>query len=256
MIQTHAPVVGVASAGRDLCSVTLKAPRIAAVVQPGQFLNIKVNELGVPFLRRPFSVYRREGSDITILFGVIGIGTSLLSQVRPGDSLDILGPLGVPFRTDDEYDTALLLGGGLGVAPLPILTEAVLSRGKEVQTFLGARTQDQIVGNHLVNLHTATDDGTEGFHGTVVECLRQYLTTEKAGARRKLFACGPTPMIKSLMGLVQEFSLPGEASLESVMACGIGICQGCPVELAGGPKKYALICKDGTVFDMTSIRLT
>ena len=255
MIQTLAPVDRLTSLGSGLFTLTLHAPRIAAVVKPGQFLNIKVSELGVPFLRRPFSVYHREGPSVTILFGVIGTGTSLLSHVKPGDRLDILGPLGVPFTTDDEYDTAILVGGGLGVAPLPLLTEFVRSRGKAIQTFLGARTSGQIVGEHLVNLHIATDDGTSGYRGTIVECLRQYLMAAEP-ARRKIFACGPTAMIKSLMGVTGEFAVAAEVSLESVMACGIGICQGCPVERTGGPKKYALICKDGTVFDITSIRLT
>jgi dihydroorotate dehydrogenase electron transfer subunit len=255
MMQIFAPVVENKTVGPGLFTLSLHAPRIAAVVQPGQFLNIKITDYGTPFLRRPFSVYRREESTITVLFGVIGIGTTLLARVRAGEALDIIGPLGVPFRTDDDYDTALLVAGGLGVAPLPLLTESVLALGKKIHTFLGARTADQLVDSCLENVHTATDDGTRGHRGTVIEYLQNYLSQTDLG-RMKIFACGPTAMLKALARVTGEFHIPCEVSLESVMACGIGICQGCPVERANGPNKYALVCKDGTVFDITSIRFS
>jgi len=254
MIQTYAPVVDVRNVGPDLITLSLESRQIADQIQPGQFLNIKVNEIGVPFFRRPFSVYRRENSIVTILFGVIGLGTSILSHLKAGDTLDVLGPLGTAFNTDDNYDFALLVAGGLGVAPLPMVTEAALKQGKKIDTFLGARTAHQVVDRHLENLHVATDDGTRGYRGTVIDCLREYLLQTEP-QRRKLFACGPMAMIKALTRVTSEFNIPAEVSLETVMACGIGLCQGCPVEITGGQKKYALICKEGPVFDIKSLRL-
>lgn len=254
MMHSLAPIVEINTIGPRLFTISLHAPHIAAVVQPGQFLNIQISEYGVPFLRRPFSVYERTDSVVSILFGVVGAGTSLLSRAVAGEFLDVVGPLGVPFRIDDAYDTALLVAGGLGVAPLPFLAETVRTKMKKMQTFLGARTADQIVDSHLENVHIATDDGTRGYRGTIVECLKQYL--QKFGSdQMKIFACGPTAMIKALVPVSGEYQIPCEVSLESVMACGIGICQGCPVELSDSPKKYALVCKDGTVFDIRSIHL-
>lgn len=251
ILQQICPIVKLQQLSGSIFVLTFVAPSLARSLRPGQFLNIKVDD--GPLLRRPFSAYRREGDHVEILFDVVGKGTSLLSRKRPGDALDILGPLGVPFGTDNQdFSTALLVGGGLGVAPLPIATEFLRRAGKDVRTFLGGRTSSLLVEGHLENLRAATDDGSRGFRGTVVDLLRETVAKETF-ERPRIFGCGPTPMLRALSAFAQDQGIPAEVSLEGPMACGIGICQGCPVELKAGG--YALMCKEGPVFDVRTINL-
>jgi dihydroorotate dehydrogenase electron transfer subunit len=247
-----ASVVSLRPVGPDMYVLSVRAPEIASSVLPAQFLNIKVNDLPEPLLRRPFSVYRTDGENVEILFNVVGTGTRILAGLRPGATLDILGPLGCSYGVGGDFATALLVGGGLGVAPFPITTAALERAARPVRTFLGARTRAQLVRDHLVNVSVATDDGSEGFRGTVVGLLRQALERGSID-RPKIFGCGPNVMLRALAALAAEYEIPCEVSLESVMACGIGICQGCPVERTGQEKKYSLICKEGTVFDARTI---
>jgi dihydroorotate dehydrogenase electron transfer subunit len=255
MTLSRCRVVSNSTAGADISVVRFSSPELASTIQPGQFLNIRVSDGTDPLLRRPFSAYRVEHDEIEIIFSVIGRGTRLLAGKRAGDALDVLGPLGVPFAVAGrEFDRALLVAGGLGVAPLPILTQALRREGKQISTFLGARTRAGLVTNHLDNIKLATDDGSEGFHGTIVDLLRK--TLKGAGVpRAKMFACGPSAMLRGVAAVAKEFDVPCEVSLEGNMACGFGICQGCPVELTDGPSRYALMCKDGPVFDVRRIML-
>lgn len=254
MIQTLCPVTSLLNVGPNIFVLSFHSPEIASAVLPGQFVNVKTNDLFFPFLRRPFSVYNVNETNVEIIFNVVGAGTKILSEKRPGDLIDVLGPLGCAYRLEDKFDTALLVAGGLGVAPLPMLTSSLSPKKKTIKTFLGARTSNQIVQDHLQNIHVATDDGSMGFGGTVVELLRVHLQKQTM-TNPKIFGCGPTPMLKSLSLLAHELKIPCEVSLESAMACGIGICQGCPVERVDTDKKYSLICKEGTVFDTETIRL-
>ena len=235
--------------------LSFQAPLIAASILPGQFLNIKIEDRTDPLLRRPFSVYRRDGDALEIIFNVVGKGTTLLSRKHRGETIDVLGTLGVPFGVGGaDFETALLVGGGLGVAPLPIATMALLKAGRKVFTFLGARTAAQLVTAHLENLHIATDDGSRGFCGTVVELVEDAISRREF-VRPKVFGCGPTAMLRALAALTMKRDIACEVSLEGPMACGIGICQGCPVELAGEEEAFALMCKDGPVFDVRRIKL-
>jgi dihydroorotate dehydrogenase electron transfer subunit len=236
-----------------VCS--LRTPRIARNVTAGQFLNILLDHGTDPLLRRPFSVYRTDGDFLEIIFNVVGKGTALLRDKRKGDVLDVLGPLGVPFGLGgNDFATALLVGGGLGVAPLPISTVTLKGLGKKVATFLGCRTASQVVTAHLEDLRIATDDGSKGFKGNVVDLLASTFNNVKFDSP-KIFACGPTAMLRALAAFAIKQEIPCEVSLEGPMACGIGICQGCPVELAGEEKKFALMCKDGPTFDVRKIKI-
>ena len=255
MIQQSCPVRNVEQVAENIFVLTFVSPSIAAAVSPGQFVNIKTDAGIEPMLRRPFSVYFAEGQELKIIFNVIGKGTAALRWKKPGETIDVLGPLGVPFGLDNrEFDTAILVGGGLGVAPLPLATRKLKRDGKNVVTYMGARTAAVVTPQHLDNVRVATDDGSEGYHGNVVDLLKHELQGLKS-SRPRVFACGPTAMLKALQRLVVEHGIPCEASLEGPMGCGFGICQGCPVELAGGEKKYALMCKDGPTFDISRIRL-
>jgi dihydroorotate dehydrogenase electron transfer subunit len=254
MTQGVYPVRSVRETAPNIHVLTIHAPRIASSVLAGQFLNIRASDSFVPLLRRPFSVYNREGDDLQVIFNVVGLGTKLLSCAPQGEPLDVLGPLGNGFAIREGFDEAILVAGGLGVAPLPMLAAGLRGAGKPFRTFIGGRNAAQVVTDHLDPVSVATDDGSAGHRGTVVDLLRTWLGSAPR-MKRKIFACGPTPMLRALSALAAESTIPCELSLESPMACGIGICQGCPVEMKNGQKKYALICREGTVFNSNDVVL-
>jgi len=217
----------------------------------GQFVNIKINKTNYPLLRRPFSISNIEEDELFILFDVRGEGTALLSEKSTGDEIDLLGPLGNGFMIDDEFDAAVFLAGGIGSAPFPFLGNEL--KKKEIIAFAGARSKKDLITEGLINPQISTDDGSFGFKGNVVE----HFISEFDGLRKKnikIFACGPTPMLKSVRRFAVENNLKCDLSLESRMACGFGLCQGCPVEKADG-SGYLLVCKDGPVFGAKEIKL-
>ena len=244
-----------------LVTLRFHNPRIARETQAGQFVNVlpKVG-FGDPMLRRPFSVYWTDGDEAEIIVQAHGRGTGILAETREGEELDVLGPLGKPWMyPSKDYETAILLIGGVGVASMPLLTRALELEEISFQTFYGARTASLIARDRLTNLHIATDDGSEGFHGSNVMLLRSYL--EKGSLESpKIFACGPTAMMRAAQSLAAEFGIPSELSLETEMACGIGICQGCPVrneesvfEQTG--RRFRLVCTEGPSFNAKEIVL-
>ena len=249
-----AKIVSRQQRAEGLYAISLESPEVAHETRPGQFLNIRIENAAVPLLRRPFSVSRIEGDTVEILFNIVGRGTGILATKQAGDRLNILGPLGVPFRIEGEYDLAVIVAGGLGVAPFPLLTSALQKQGKHVRSFLGCRTGAQVTQKHLLNVQVATDDGTSGFHGTVVQLLENYWKKENPG-KAKIFGCGPTRMMKALSDFARSRNIECELSLEGDMACGIGICQGCPVERTSGEKKYSLVCVEGPTFNCNDVVL-
>jgi dihydroorotate dehydrogenase electron transfer subunit len=254
IVQKVVPVVDRREVVQGIFVVTLQSREIATSSLPGQFLNVRCGEGCLPLLRRPFSISRIDGDNIELMFNVIGQGTRMLSAKRPGDSLDVLGPLGRPFGIGGEYETAVLVAGGLGVAPFPFLTDFLARSNKKILTFLGARTSSQLTEHFLRNVEVATDDGSRGFAGTVVDLLRGSLSSGPV-ASAKIFGCGPTKMLQSLAQLADKSAIDCELSLEGDMACGMGICQGCPVERSDGKRKYALVCTDGPTFNSKDIIL-
>lgn len=255
MMQEFCPVQAVEQLAGNVFVLTFQTNHIARSARAGQFVNIRTDDGIEPLLRRPFSLYAASENSAQIIFNVIGKGTAVLGNKRVGETLDVLGPLGVPFTLGSStYETALLVGGGMGVAPLPMATRELERLGKKVVTCLGARTSSMVIDRHLRNVHVATDDGSRGLHGTVVDLVKKVLS-EYGLFKMKIFGCGPTPMLRALQSYVIANGIPCEASLEGPMACGLGICQGCPVELVGVERKYALVCKDGPVFDITKIKL-
>ncbi len=234
--------------------IQFRSGALASRSRPGHFVNVLLRDTHAPLLRRPFSISSVAGESISLIYNVIGRGTRLLASKREGESLDVLGPLGMPFRVDETFETAVLVAGGLGVAPFPFLTELLVGKGKKVRTYLGARCAPQIVTQGLRDLRVATDDGSRGFHGTVVELLRRELRAERP-PNMKIFSCGPTPMMKALSELAEREEIPCELSLEGDMACGIGLCQGCPVKRREGEKSYSLVCVEGPTFWSSEIIL-
>jgi len=152
-----------------------RSEAIARRARPGQFVNVLLRDNYAPLLRRPFSISQVEGASVTLIYNIIGRGTRLLAAKRPGDEVDVLGPLGKPFDIGGSFRTALIVAGGLGVAPMPFLVRSLESGGKAIRCYLGARTSGQLHTAGLPDLLVATDDGTMGLRGTVVELLREDL---------------------------------------------------------------------------------
>ena len=235
-----------------VCIITLDCLAIAAAAKPGNFVNIKVSEATLPLLRRPFSIHNVRGSLLDIMVKSMGHGSSLLSDLAAGSTVQVLGPLGTSFDISSrEFDTAILVSGGIGTAPMLFLETTLAAKGKKVINLIGGQTKEDLLAPGLSNCRFATDDGSEGFRGNVVELLGTILPTLRKEGTFKVFACGPNPMLKALARLCQASHAACDVSLESVMGCGIGICYGCSVEVKGpdGGLRSILLCQEGPVID-------
>lgn len=212
------------------------------ITAPGQFVNIAIPG---KYLRRPISIcdYSHERGEITLLYDVVGDGTAFLSRMKSGETLDILNGLGNGFTISTGAKKPLLLGGGIGCAPLLGLARTLKSAGADPIAILGYNTAADSFGmdswfNEIgVEAYIATVDGSTGTKGFVTDVIR-----EKNINGDYFHACGPMPMLRALC---TGLSIPGEVSIESRMGCGFGACVCCSVETAGGVKR---ICKDGPVF--------
>lgn len=255
--------------------LAFESPEIAAGCRPGHFVMISVADSIDPLLRRPMAVYRVLRDDdgaargFTMLVEVVGRGTALLEQKQPGDRVQLLGPLGVPFTlpaADEKTGEHLLVMGGVGSAPFPLLAEELLARGHRVRAFVGARTAEALLcvedfEELGVPVEVSTDDGSAGFDGFVVGPLQRYLeANDKANdvPEAVLYACGPTPMMRAVHDIAVARRLPLQVSFEAPMACGIGVCLSCVVPIhdeageggeAGGGWTFVRCCREGPVFD-------
>lgn len=251
MFTSKVPVESVEKIQENIFILKAFSPQIASAIKPGQFCNLKVSETDFPLLRRPFSISDVDGDYISFMFNKHGEGTRILSEKRNGDVIDILAPLGNGFTYEDDYDTAVMIGGGLGAAPFPFLTRRL--KNKKIVTLIGGRNEKDVTGWGLKNVFYSTDDGSIGFKGNVVELLISKMNDLK-DSEIKIFSCGPTPMLKALQKFTVDNNIKCEISTECAMACGFGICQGCPIDSAE-KDKYYLVCKDGPVFDAEAIVL-
>lgn len=237
------------------------APDIARTTRAGQFVNVlpKIGQ-GDPMLRRPFSVYGVHEDEASVIVQAVGRGTNVIAATQVGDMLDVLGPLGNPWKIDSgDYTTAVLIIGGVGVASMPLLTRDLLMQETPIKSFYGARSSTLFAREGLMNVTYCTDDGSEGYHGSNIQALREALDRNEI-EKPKLFVCGPTGMMIAAQRVAEEYGIPCEVSLETEMACGIGICQGCPVPtdeatfLETG-KRFKLVCMDGPSFPHDKIVL-
>lgn len=221
----------------------LECPGVGKM-KPGQFVDIALEG---KFLRRPISVCDSSEGRLTLIYKVVGEGTSQMSDMRTGAGLELLTGLGNGYDLSECHDAALLVGGGLGAAPLYFLSKELLALGRKVSVVLGFNTKDETIladGFRAlgVNLLIATMDGSEGVKGFVTDAIeRETLEYDY------FYCCGPMPMIRALCTTLDS---PGEASLEQRMGCGAGFCYGCSFQTAKGPKR---ICKDGPVFKKEDI---
>ncbi len=206
------------------------SPLIASGIKPGQFCNIKVSESDFPLLRRPFSICKVDRENLYFMFDVHGEGTKLLARKQKDDIIDVLGPLGNGFDLSGYYSAALIVAGGIGIAPFPFLIQQI-PPDKKVICFFGGRSRQNIIEYGMKNLLISTDDGSAGFKGNVVQLIESEFEKFKNETVR-IFSCGPNPMLKALQKFSIKNNIDCQISTECVMACGFGICQGCPIENA------------------------
>lgn len=222
----------------SLHSLWLEVPGEAV---PGQFLHIGCGA-GLT-LRRPISICDACGGAMRVVFEIKGEGTSRLAAARPGDVLDVLGPLGRGFTPPEDGRKLLLVGGGLGSAPM-----LLAARTWRCEALLGFASASRVMLQEefaavCPGFVTATDDGSLGYHGLVTELAAEKLRT----GDYSVLACGPNPMLRALAGVCREAGATLLVSLERRMGCGVGACLVCAVKLTDGT--YARACKDGPVFD-------
>jgi dihydroorotate dehydrogenase electron transfer subunit len=244
----------------EIFLLALEEPRIAAMALPGQFIMLSVPELMDPLLPRPFAIFNTEGSRIEILYKKVGKGTALLAQMREGDALRVLGPLGNGFSPPNPSVEALVLAGGIGIASVHFLLVHLLKRKNAPPTLLyGVPSPEELVPLEPLEesgllLHIATEDGKRGVKGRVTDLLSTVLEQGKgpSSADREAFVCGPLPMLKAVAKQMATLGIKSQFSLESRMACGYGVCQGCviPFRNEKEPKniRYRKVCTEGPVF--------
>ncbi len=251
----------------DYNVLAFDAPELAARVRPGQFVMVKTSRGLDPLLRRPFSVFEvLRGADggargFSIFNKCIGTGTRLLSDIEAGARLSVLGPLGQPFEPVDPPADAWMVAGGVGLAPFVTLAEALATRGTRATLFYGARRGEELYCVDLfeelgVRVVLATEDGSRGTHGRITVPLEQALRERPLGQPVKLYACGPTPMMRACAQLAQVHGRACDVSLEQVMGCGLGGCYSCVIMARatdGSTPHHTRTCIDGPVFDASRI---
>ena len=240
--------------------IKLSAPSVAQEALPGQFIHIKCSKDNYPLLRRPLSIHRidKEKGEIFILFQVMGEGTKLLADRSIEDDLDIMGPIGNGFNIYPESKKIVIIGGGIGVAPLLALCEESIRQGKEVQVLIGALKKELVIGEESFKIlgakvDVATDDGSYQYKGLVTDLLERII--KEGWLADQIFACGPKPMLKKISEIALQANISYQVSMEERMACGIGACLGCVCKIKTKDKRgykvkyeYKRVCVDGPVF--------
>lgn len=247
----------------------IQSPYFAKNTKPGQFFKVRCSDSNEPLLRRPLGAHRILKDSVEILYEVVGIGTQLLSKKKKGEYLDIIGPLGNGFilqrSTIHDPLSTILIAGGIGVAPLFALAESLIKNKNKVTVIIGARSKSYLMCEKEFkefgcDVKIATEDGSKGHKGLATDLLRNTpsLSAGRRAARSMIYACGPTAMLKVVANIAEDKKMPCQVSLDERMACGVGVCLGCPVKVRGswnvnrGSSKkyeYKMVCKDGPVFD-------
>ncbi|HWJ04037.1 MAG TPA: dihydroorotate dehydrogenase electron transfer subunit [Verrucomicrobiae bacterium] len=243
--------------GPEQFLMVIHVPELAGQAKPGQFVHVRVNDVSDPLLRRPVSLYDidRNAGTVSLLYQVVGRGTELLSGIPAGAEVDVMGPLGNGFWIPEGIQKVLVVGGGIGNAPLFPLVRELKFRGVEQTVLLGGRTADLVAGlegfkSLGVTVETATDDGSIGRKGFVTQLAEDIITLNK---HDYFFACGPGPMLKQLIYVTGRHGIRGQVSLEERMGCGVGACLACVCKIKAETDDsgwdYKKVCVDGPVFE-------
>jgi dihydroorotate dehydrogenase electron transfer subunit len=258
----------------------VKTPIIGPL--PGQFIHLKLTKSNETLLRRPFSIYNVTNKNtIEIVYQVVGKGTRLMSGMKAGTKMDVMGPLGNGFSINKKARHSILVAGGIGSSGLHLLLKnlATLKGKHEIYNLIGARTKKELyIGDSfkhpLTELRIATDDGSKGVKGFVTDLLEKLLNQLQAPPKQiQVYACGPEGMTHRVCEIAKQYKIPCQVSLEEWMGCGIGICRACvckvrprscrgtpyrPAEQSGAGKegasfRYAPVCSEGPVFEAAQL---
>jgi dihydroorotate dehydrogenase electron transfer subunit len=227
-----------------------------APTAPGQFYMLRTEQRWPVQLPRPFSLYDRaaDGAWGSFLLKVVGLGTRAICDLRPGEGLVLNGPLGQPFPTD--VADPVCVAGGVGLAPFLLLARQQHAAGRRLRLVFGGRNRAALAGLEdfagLAQVHTSTDDGSHGFRGMVTALLDDLVARGEVKAGEVVFCCGPDPMMHAVAALCERRGLRCFLSLETYMACGYGVCNGCTVKVQG-PRfhgwPYSKTCVEGPVYE-------
>lgn len=250
MIKETAKVVRQQQIDEGIFDMELSFPKGAALAKPGQFIAMYCNDKS-KLLPRPISIcgINPEEGTLRVVYRVAGEGTKEFSEMKAGDTLEVMGPLGNGFTMKDEK--AIIIGGGIGIPPMLELAKQLKA---EKTVVLGYRTSTFLKDEfeEVCDVVVATEDGSQGAKGTVIDAIEKYGVEGKV-----IYACGPMPMLKALAAYAEEHGMEAQISLEERMACGIGACLGCICKSKSKDHHTNVnntrICKDGPVFDAKEV---
>jgi len=264
LFQKEVPILYNLNVGPGYFKMGLASAELAQNARPGQFVMVKPNKGHIPLLRRPFSVHgpitkKGEVCGFNLLYKVVGQGTQVLSEMKARSLLDVLGPLGNGFSCPEDSRKVFLVAGGIGVAPLYYLARYLKEhRGIRATVFLGGCSVADILCQEEfrsigAQVRITTEDCSLGEMGVITSLVQDAL--KRDGKPDMIYACGPGAMLKAIGEMAATHEVVCQVSLETVMACGFGVCLGCAVEKAGSPGAYFHACTDGPVFDSRAVQI-
>jgi len=214
---------------------------------PGQFLMVALPHF---YLRRPFSVFKVNKNTISILYKVVGKGTEILSKMKKGNILNILGPCGNEFNIEQKYENIWIIGGGTGIAPLIFLSEKLKRKNKNITFFYGARNKNLLFFDILpagIEYVFSTNDGSYGYKGTIFSIVEKMIKKEEKPD--VIYCGGPELLLQKVSSLSVRHKIPSFITLENFMGCGMGVCYGCVIKVKEqNGWEYKRVCKDGAIF--------
>lgn len=222
----------------------LECPEIAVKAKPGQFVEVRVRDALEPFFRRPISIFNTDGVYLDLLVRTVGRGTELMTEWESGQEIDIIGPLGSGFSWESSEKRFLLAGGGIGAAPLHFLARRLKQEGKAARMFFSPQRGKAVLDAFEAGLETEPR-----FAANRNEVAPVFLQILEEEVPDRVFVCGPDTFMEAVAKVCGERGIPVQVSMESRMACGIGICLGCVISVRSGEGiVYKKVCSDGPVF--------
>lgn len=237
--------------------LVLSAPGIAPEVQPGQFVHLRVPHLDSAVLRRPFSVYDVNADRLSVIYKDVGRGTAVMTQMKPGESASLIGPLGRGFPAVGEGRFPVLVAGGYGMAALYLVARKLPARG---MAFFGARSAKDILCRDEFetlgwDVKVATEDGSLGVRGLVTDALDPWLEKDRGSRVPEFFACGPNAMLRAVGDRAIAGGWTAWLSMDRNMGCGVGACLTCvqKIKTPDGGWTWERVCREGPVFECRQI---